>query len=122
MARLDICLASKIINNELCYDVTKDGFFSITLPEKNVKYCSNCIYFENICFYIQNRAKMPNSSYTIYNAYNTYVLRTIRTIHTIHTIHTIRTIHTIHAIHTIHTIRTIHTIHNFQTKYHAYNT
>jgi hypothetical protein len=71
MARLDICLASKIINNELCYDVTKDGFFSITLPEKNVKYCSNCIYFENICFYIQNRAKMPNSSYTIYNAYNT---------------------------------------------------
>ena len=71
MARLDICLASKIINNELFYDVTKDGFFSITLPEKNVKYCSNCIYFENICFYINNRAKMPNSSYTIYNAYNT---------------------------------------------------
>jgi len=71
MARLDIYLASKIINNELCYDVTKDGFFSITLPEKNVKYSSNCIYFENICFYIQNRAKMPNSSYTIYNAYNT---------------------------------------------------
>jgi hypothetical protein len=71
MARLDICLASKIINKELFYDVTKDGFFSITLPEKNVKYCSNCIYFENICFYIQNRAKMPNSSYTISNAYNT---------------------------------------------------
>jgi hypothetical protein len=71
MARLDICLASKIINNELFYNVTKDGFFSITLPEKNVKYCSNCIYFENICFYINNRAKLPNSSYTIYNAYNT---------------------------------------------------
>lgn len=71
MARLDIYLASKIINNELCYDVTKDGFFSITLPEKNVKYCSNCIYFEDICFYIQNRVKMPNSSYTISNAYNT---------------------------------------------------
>jgi hypothetical protein len=71
MARLDICLASKIINNELFYDVTKDGFFSITLPEKNVKCCSNCIYFENICFYINNRAKLPNSSYTIYNAYNT---------------------------------------------------
>lgn len=71
MVRLDICLASKIINNELFYDVTKDGFFSITLPEKNVKYCSNCIYFENICFYINNHAKLPNSSYTIYNAYNT---------------------------------------------------
>jgi hypothetical protein len=71
MARLDICLASKIINNELFYDVTEDGFFSITIPEKNVKYYSNCIYFENICFYIQNRAKMPNSLYTIYNAYNT---------------------------------------------------
>jgi hypothetical protein len=71
MARLDIYLASKIINKELFYDITKDGFFSITLPEKNVKYCSNCIYFENICFYIQNRAKMPNSSYTISNAYNT---------------------------------------------------
>jgi hypothetical protein len=71
MARLDICLASKIINNELFYNVTKDGFFSITLPEKNVKYCSNCIYFENICFYINNRANLPNSSYTIYNAYNT---------------------------------------------------
>lgn len=69
MARLDICLASKIINNELCYDITKDGFFSIILPEKNVKYYSNCIYFENICFYIQNR--LPNSLYTIYNAYNT---------------------------------------------------
>jgi hypothetical protein len=71
MARLDICLASKIINNELFYDITKDGFFSITLPEKNVKYYSNCIYFEDICFYINNRAKLPNSSYTIYNAYNT---------------------------------------------------
>ena len=71
MARLDIYLASKIINNELFYDVTKDGFFSITLSEKNVKYYSNCIYFEDICFYINNRAKMPNSSYTIYNAYNT---------------------------------------------------
>lgn len=66
MARLDIYLASKIINKELFYDVTKDGFFSITLPEKNVKYSSNCIYFEDICFYIQNRARM-----TISNAYNT---------------------------------------------------
>ena len=71
MARLDIYLASKIINNELLYDVTKDGFLSITIPKENVKYYSNCIYFENICFYIQNRAKMPNSLYTIYNAYNT---------------------------------------------------
>jgi len=71
MARLDICLASKIINNELFYDITKDGFFLITLPEKNVKYCSDCIYFEDICFYINTRAKMPNSSYIIYNAYNT---------------------------------------------------
>jgi hypothetical protein len=71
MARLDICLASKIINNELFYDITKDGFFSITLHEKNVKYYSNCIYFEDICFYINNRAKLPNSSYTAYNAYNT---------------------------------------------------
>jgi hypothetical protein len=69
MARLDIYLASKIINKELFYDVTKDGFFSITLPEKNVKYYSNCIYFEDICFYINNR--LPNSSYTISNAYNT---------------------------------------------------
>jgi hypothetical protein len=71
MARLDIYLASKLINNELFYDITKDGFFSITLPEKNVKYCSDCIYFEDICFYINNRVKIPNSSYTIYNAYNT---------------------------------------------------
>jgi hypothetical protein len=68
MARLDIYLAKKIINNELSYEITKDNFFSITLPEKNVKYYSNCIYFENTCFHINNR--LANSLYTIHNAYN----------------------------------------------------
>ena len=68
MARLDIYLAKKIINNELSYEITKDNFFSITLPEKNVKYYSNCIYYENTCFHINNR--LPNSLYTIHNAYN----------------------------------------------------
>jgi hypothetical protein len=68
MARLDIYLAKKIINNELSYEITKDNFFSITLPEKNVKYYSNCIYYENTCFHINN--SLPNSLYTIHNAYN----------------------------------------------------
>jgi len=68
MSRLDIYLAKKIINNELSYEITKDNFFSITLPEKNVKYYSNCIYYENTCFHINNR--LPNSLYTIHNAYN----------------------------------------------------
>lgn len=69
MSRLDIYLAKKIINNELCYEITKDNFFSIMLPEKNVKYYSNCIYYENTCFHINNR--FPNSLYTIHNAYST---------------------------------------------------
>jgi hypothetical protein len=69
MSRLDIFLAKKIINNELCYEITKDNFFSIILPEKNVKFNSNCIYYENTCFHINNR--LPNSLYTIYNAYST---------------------------------------------------
>jgi hypothetical protein len=68
MARFDIYLAKKIINNVLCYEITKDNFFSITLPEKKVKYYSNCIYYENTCFHINNR--LPNSLYTIHNAYN----------------------------------------------------
>jgi len=68
MSRLDIYLAKKIINNELSYEITKDNFFSITLPEKNVKYYCNCIYYENTCFHINNR--LPNSLYTIHNAYN----------------------------------------------------
>jgi hypothetical protein len=68
MSRLDIYFAKKIINNELSYEITKDNFFSITLPEKNVKYYSNCIYYENTCFHINNR--LPNSLYTIHNAYN----------------------------------------------------
>ena len=68
MSRLDIYFAKKIINNELSYEITKDNFFSITLPEKNVKYYSNCIYYENTCFHINN--SLPNSLYTIHNAYN----------------------------------------------------
>lgn len=71
MSRLDIYLAKKIINNELYYEITKDNFFLIMLPEKNVKYYSNCIYYENTCFHINN--SLPNSLYTIHNAYNTNI-------------------------------------------------
>jgi hypothetical protein len=69
MARLDMYLVSKIIKNELLSDITKDGFLSINIPKDSVKYYSSYIYYENICFYINNR--LSETLYTIYYAYNT---------------------------------------------------
>jgi hypothetical protein len=68
MARLDMDLVSKIIKNELLSDITKEGFFYLIIPKNNLKYYSNYIYFENICFYINST--ISESLYTIHNAYN----------------------------------------------------
>lgn len=68
MARLDMSLVTKIVNNELFSDITKEGFLYLIIPKNNLKYHSNYMYFDNICFYI--KSSILESSYTINNAYN----------------------------------------------------
>ncbi len=60
-------LVSKLLKNELYYDITKDGFLFIIIPKSQTKYYNDTLYYNNICFDINTN--LSERLYTIKNTY-----------------------------------------------------